>query len=128
MSKLLISLLLFINISFCYIKNKDGIRVFEKDEDITVRLGEEFAIKFTHTPGKGEGWMFLNKAETNTTLKFLKNSYDAKTKFAPIGGPENIYYHFLPIQRTNETVTLKFNLNTLHGFLTPETLVEVNIQ
>ena len=128
MSKLIISLLLLVSVCFGYKTNEDGIRVFDKSEDITVRLCEEFAIKFTHTPGKGEGWTFLNKNETNSTLKFLKTSHDKKTKFSPIGGPENIYYHFLPLQTSNEPVTLKFNLHTLRGFLTPATLVKVNIQ
>ena len=111
MSKIIIYLFLLFNIYICEEPPKN-IRVFEKnskENKITVRLGEEFVLKFVNHPGFGFSWKFLNKDETKDTIKFLR-SYDGilYSRLNILGSTRNVYFHFKAVKKTKEPVALKY--------------------
>ena len=111
MSKIIICLLLLFNIYICEEPPKN-IRVFEKnskENKITVRLGEEFVLKFVNNPGFRYSWRFLNEDETKDTIKFLR-SYDGELygRLNILGGAMNVYFQFKAIKKTKEPVALKY--------------------
>ena len=113
MSKLILCLLLLFNIYVCEEESK--IRIFDekKDEkDISVKLGEEFALKFLSNPSTGYSWDFVNKQEVAGYLKLLRTkterAYTGRMRNHLVGSPVNLYLYFKATNVTNEAVPLQF--------------------
>ena len=111
MSKLILCLLLLFNIYIC--EETKNVRVFTKDDaknEISVRLGEEFALKFVANPSAGYSWNFLNKNETKESLQLLRTRNENPLgRLHIVGNPRNVYYYFKAVKETNEAVSLKFS-------------------
>ena len=113
MSKLILCLMFLISIYTS--KDPENVRVFgrtSKDNEISVRLGEEFALKFVDYIRFGDAseWYFLNKNETQETFQYLR-SYQGNEFLRKhiVGDLRKItYFHFKALKKTNEAVTLKF--------------------
>ena len=113
MSKFLLFLALLLN--FCKLEDLDNVRVFEISEkeyngdEIKIRYGESFALKFYSNPSTGYSLYYLNKDEVNDSLLYLKSEYIAdKTPVQLRGRGGNLYYYFKGIKKTNEAKTLEF--------------------
>ncbi len=113
MSKLILCLLFLFSIYTS--KDPENVRVFErtsKDNEISVRLGEEFALKIVdHIRFRDASeWYFLNKNETQETFQYLRSYQRIEyLRFHIVGDRRNSYFHFKALKKTNEAVTLKFS-------------------
>ena len=113
MTKFLLFLVLLINV--CKLENLDNVKVFEISEEeyngdeIKIRKGESFALKFYSNPSTGYSLYYLNKDEVNDSLLFIKSEYVAdKTPVQLRGRGGHLYYYFKGIEETDEAKTLKF--------------------
>ena len=118
MTKIIFCLLVLLNLYNC--EKIDGIRVFEMDKktsnsnEISVRMGEEFAIKFYSNPSTGYSWQFLNKDENNESIKFIRSKFVDPPSAGPIhivGRGGYMYYYFKALKVTNGAKVLNFSYN-----------------
>ena len=120
MSKLVIYLLVILNF-YCFCE-----RIFTqtdleaKNNELDVKLGEEFALQFKSNPTHGSHWTFLNEDKVRDSIQFLRSKYveyPINSKFLIIrilkkGGYD--YFYFKAKKVTNEAQTLIF---VYRGFL-----------
>ena len=108
--------LLFLLLNACYLEDHDNVRVFEIEEkqyngdEIKIRYGEIFALKFYSNPSTGYSMHYLNKDEVNNSISYLTSKYVSQTSEIPVdglGGHE--YFYFKGVKVTNETQTLNFS-------------------
>ena len=123
MSKLIFFLLFFI--SMIKSETYEGVKVYEvnKSNDgqkneisITVKEGEEFALKFRGNPTTGYTWVLLNTEQLKDSLKGLNFENDGIAEYVAdskdrllVGGAGNFYYKFKALKVTNEEHVLNFS-------------------
>ncbi len=126
MSKLIICLLLLFNICIC--EETVKTRVFTQEDaqsQLSVRNGEEFAIKLKSNASTGFVWKFLNEDEVKVGIQLVKKSFEnpsASNSIPVIGASGYTLFHFKAVRSSNGPVPLKFsyarntNANTLTTF------------
>ena len=123
MSKLIFFFLFFI--SMIKSETYEGVKVYEvnKSNDgqkneisITVKEGEEFALKFRGNPTTGYTWVLLNTEQLKDSLKGLNFENDGIAEYVAdskdrllVGGAGNFYYKFKALKVTNEEHVLNFS-------------------
>ena len=123
----------------------EGVKVFEisksnngkKNEvSITVKEGEEFALKFRGNPTTGYTWVLLNTDKLKDSLKGLNFENDGIAEYVAdskdkllVGGAGNFYYKFKALKVTNEEQVLNFSYRRTWEKNTnePNAVVKINI-
>ena len=133
MSKLVIYLLVILNF-YCFcetIFTQTDLKA--KKNEINVKLGEEFTLKFKSNPSTGYYWTFLNKNEASDSLQFLRSKYVKSplplNNIIFVGRGGYVYFYFKARKVTNEAQTLKFLYSRFSGKQTndPSYIVKVNV-
>ena len=129
MSKLILFLLLLFNINIC--EEPEKVRIFTKinNNEVNVRLGEEFAILLSYHSGGKNLYQFFNKNETQETLQYL--GYHETKSFEQrhiLGYRRNAFFHFKALKKTNKAVILKFTYGRFWKSSKDFTTFKINVK
>ncbi len=133
MLKLVIYLLVIFNF-YCFCEKvftQSDLKA--KNNELDVKLGEEFTLKFKSNPTTGYSWKFLNKEEVSDSIQFLRSKYvpspSPNNHIIIVGRGGEEYFYFKARKVTNEAQTLKFAYSKFFGKETnnPTYTIKVNV-
>ena len=108
----------------------------KKEVSLTVKEGEEFALKFQGNPTTGYMWVLLNLGQLDDSLQGINIKKDGIAAYVPNsrekkldGGAGHFYYKFKALKVTNEEKTLNFSYRRPweKGTNEPSIVVKINI-
>ena len=121
MSKLFLCLILLLGLYNC--ETYEGVRVIEisrnangqNEVDVSVKEGEEFALKLRGNPTTGYSWFLLNPNDVTDSLQASNVSAEGTATYVPdsndpmlVGGGGAYYYKFKAVKVANEPKVLNF--------------------
>ena len=144
MSKLFLCLILLLGLYNC--ETYEGVKVIEisrnvngqNEVDVSVKEGEEFALKFRGNPTTGYSWILLNADEVDGPLKGTNFDSDGIADYVAdskdkllVGGAGSFYYKFKAVKVANESKVLKFSYQRTwevkNGETLPDAIVKITV-
>ena len=141
MSKLFLCFLLLLSLYNC--EEYQGVKVFEIKRDannaneINVKEGEEFALKFRGNPTTGYTWVLLNTNDVNGSLQGTNFDSKGSAEYLPdskdnllVGGAGSFYYKFKAVKAANEAKVLNFSYQRTwenNSNSTPSAVVKITV-
>ena len=141
MSKLFLCFLLLLSLYNC--EEYQGAKVFEIKRDannaneINVKEGEEFALKFRGNPTTGYTWVLLNTNDVNGSLQGTNFESKGSGEYVPdskdnllVGGAGSFYYKFKAVKAANEAKVLNFSYQRTwenNSNSTPSAVVKITV-